>query len=217
MADCDAFQMLSETRQQILKLIKMRGGTTAAVVSEALGISDEAARLHLLHLESRGWTHRTVERPPVPQSGRPVLKYALTEGGEGLFPKRYAELADMLLMAVGEVHGPEGLERVLSHVVDQQVKRWAPRLRGKSTAERLQLLRGIYFEDGAFAEVEDDGGPVLAQLNCPFSKVAMEHPEVCGMTTAALGRLLGHRIERRQRFQDADGRCTFHLTGGGGP
>jgi predicted ArsR family transcriptional regulator len=211
MAESDAFRMLSQTRQQILRFIKSHGGTTAAFVSQSLGISDEAARQHLLHLESQGWARRSVERPPTPQSGRPVLRYELTEAGDGLFPKRYAELADMLMQGIRDLFGEDGLERVLANVADQQVSLWEPRLRGKTTTERLETLKGIYFEDDAFAEVEDDDEPVLVQLNCPFPKVADKHPGVCGMTIDALSRLLGVRIDRRRRFQDGDGRCSFHL------
>ena len=74
------------------------------------------------------------------------------------------------------------------------------------------MLRGFYFEGDPFTSVERvDSETILVERNCPFQKVAMARPQLCSTTVSTLTRLLGVRVERRRRFQNGDGRCTFHV------
>ena len=62
-----------------------------------------------------------------PQGGRPAHRFGLTAAGEDLFPKRYDDLAVILIDAVGERLGSDALAKVLVSVVDAKVAAWAPR------------------------------------------------------------------------------------------
>lgn len=210
--DHDTSNALSETRREILTLLKTIGGATQGEIANHLKISGEGARQHLSYLESQGWVCRQTQRPTVPTPGRPVIRYEITEAGDHLFPKRYDELSIALIDTVLEHYGQEALKKVLTAIVDQQVQAWEPRLQGKSLRERIDLLKGFYFEDDPFTTVEEeDGGLVLIERNCPFRNVAMKRPQLCSTTVSTLMRVLGVKVERREKFQLGDGRCAFHV------
>ena len=211
MQECEAFKALSETRRDILAFIKNAGGVTTAEVADRLAISDEGARQHLIHLEGRGWICREVQRPGPPRSGRPVVRYRITETGDHLFPKRYADLSIALMDALVDSYGREALGKLLSKIADRQAQVWEARLQGKSLRERLEALKGFYFEEDLFVEIEEDGGLILTEANCPYRTVALKYPELCSMTISTLMRLLGVGIERREKLQNGDGKCAFHL------
>jgi predicted ArsR family transcriptional regulator len=92
------------------------------------------------------------------------------------------------------------------------VRQWESRLQGKSLAERLQALRGIYIDADPYTEVSQvDGELALVERNCPFLNIALRRPALCSVTVSTLSRLLGRRVTRQQRFQDGDGRCVFRV------
>ena len=111
--------------------------------------------------------------------------------------------------------GPGGLRQVLASLTEKRVRAWLPRLEGKSLAERVEALRGIYLENDPFMETaEADGDLLLVERNCPFLSVAMERPALCSVTVASLQRLLGVRVRREERFQAGHGRCVFRAMPG---
>jgi predicted ArsR family transcriptional regulator len=209
----EAFKALSDTRRAILVFLKWNGGATTTEVAAHLEISDEGARQHLVLLERRGWVARRDVRPATPRSGRPTARYELSDAGESLFPRRYDELSMTLLDFIVERHGREALRDVLARIADRRVESWTGRLRGRSLEERVEALRDLYEEDDAFASVERrDGRYLLIERNCPFSRVAAAHPELCGATLTTLTRLLGVRVRRLERMHAGDGRCVFEIT-----
>jgi predicted ArsR family transcriptional regulator len=140
------------------------------------------------------------------------MQYSLTEIGDHLFPKRYDELSIALIDTLTENFGLAGIEQALATITDAQVLQWEARLAGKSLDERIEMLRSFYFDGDPFLSVErTNGETILIERNCPFQKVATARPQLCSTTVSTLTRLLGVRVERRQRFQNGDGRCTFHV------
>jgi predicted ArsR family transcriptional regulator len=212
MSSTEFTKSLSAPRREMLAYIKSHGSATIGQLAERLGISDEAVRQHVLYLENQGWIAGQAQRSEPARAGRPVVHYSLTESGDHLFPKRYDQLSVVLIDTLVGSYGIAALEQALSAITDSQVREWEIRLAGKSLEKRIEMLRGFYFEDDPFASVEKlNGELVLVERNCPFQKVAMERPQLCSTTVSTLTRLLGVRVERRQRFQNGDGRCTFHI------
>lgn len=206
---------LSEIRRAILLLIKQERQATIADLAGRLGVSYEAVRQQVVQMEADGWIAAQVARDDEPRVGRPTRVYVLTAAGDHLFPKEYDLLTLDLIDTIGEQMGPGALRALLAALTEKRVRAWRPRLEGKSLAERVEALRGIYLEDDPFTEVEEAGGDLLlVERNCPFLNVALERPALCSVTVASLQRLLGVRVRREERFQAGHGRCVFRVMPG---
>lgn len=207
----ETLEALSESRRSILSFIKSSGGCTTAEVATHLGITDEGARQHLVYLESHGWITRGTRRPPKRRSGRPTAVYEISPSGDEFFPKRYDDLSVALIETVVSKYGVDALKDALATMTDRQVEAWAPRLRGKTLEERLELLRDYYLKDDPFTTVQRNGHVALVERNCPFRNVALAQPLLCSMTVSTLTRLLGVRVERKEKLQNGDGCCAFFV------
>lgn len=212
MHETKALDAMSEPRQAILMALKRRGAVTIVDLAEHVGISYEGIRQHMAQLELEGWVARRLQRD-ASGPGRPKARFQLTTAGDHLFPKDYDELAVALIDAAAERLGPESVKVLLEEVARKKVEAWQPKLAGKSLDERLEALRGIYSDDDPFCRVErdDDGAPQIVEMNCPFLQVAKRRPALCSVTVSVLGRLLGRKVVRTERFQEGDGRCVFKV------
>ena len=197
-------------RRRTLDTMKRLGPTTIGEIAKHLGITHEAARQQVNQLEADGLIDGSAE-PTGSGGGRPARRFRLTRGGEHAFPKRYGDLAGMLLDVVGSRLGPAAVRHVIAAAVDAKVAAWNPVLSGRrSLRARLNALRSIYVEDDPWVEVtEENGRATLIERNCPYFDVAHERPELCSMTVHTLSRLLGRRVERVRRFQNGHGMCAF--------
>ncbi|HET7921963.1 MAG TPA: MarR family transcriptional regulator [Gammaproteobacteria bacterium] len=200
-----------DARSDLLRYIKQHGPLAAGELALRLGITREAARQHLKLLEHEGWVTRAAVTASH-QAGRPPIRFMLTPAGDHLFPKRYDDLSMTLVDAVAEQLGPAALTKLLTALTDQQVAQWEHRLAGKSLAEKIQALKGIYFQDDPYTSIERDAhGYVLVEHNCPYLNLALQRPRLCSVTVSTLSRLLGVRVVREKRFQDGDQRCAFRV------
>lgn len=198
------------TRREILHELKLRGGASQAELAGHLGISREGVRQQMAQLEELGWIRRETARAT--GRGRPASRWMLTPEGEEQFPRFYDTLTVSLIRTVGERLGSDGLRDVLSTLTDKQVAAWQPLLEGKPLNERIDALRGIYFDRDPFTTVErDDDGAMLVEHNCPYLSAAMGEPRLCSLTVSTMKRLLGVHVERTERFQQGDGRCVFRI------
>lgn len=205
---------ISDVQQQILTFIKQQGETTNAAIAERLNVSYEAVRQQLRQLEAAQLVIAHKKRLQGQRAGRPTRLYTLSAAGDHLFPKAYDELAVALIDTLGTALGPEALRQVLAAFTDENVRQWAPHLQDKSLLERLEALKGIYLEDDAHMEVDQEeasGELRLVERNCPFLNVATRRPALCSVTVSTLSRLLGHVVTREKRFQNGDGRCVFRV------
>ena len=207
-------ESISDVQQQILTFIKQQGQTTNAAIAEHLNVSYEAVRQQLRQLEIAQLVVSRKKGPEGQRVGRPTRVYTLSAAGDHLFPKAYDELAVELIDTLAAVLGPDALRQVLASFTDQKVRQWTPDLQDKSLLERLKALKGIYLEDDAYMEVDQDevsGELRLVERNCPFLNVASRRPALCSVTVSTLIRLLGYKVTREKRFQDGDGRCVFRV------
>jgi len=200
----------ASARRRTLDALKRLGPTTIGAIADHLGITHEAARQQMNQLEADGLIAGATE-PPGHVGGRPARRFRLTRAGEHAFPKRYGDLATLLLDVVGSRLGPAAVREVIAAAVDEKVAAWRPVLAGRrSWRSRLDALRSIYVDDDPWVEItEEDGRAVLVERNCPYLDVAARRPELCSATVHTLSRLLGRRVERVRRFQNGDGLCAF--------
>lgn len=204
---------IGATRGDILRELKRTRGATPAELAERLGVTREAVRQQLAQLAERGWV--AGEPRPTAGRGRPVRVFRLTDAAEEQFPKFYDALTVTLVRTLGDKYGAEGLRTVLAEITDRQVSDWQPALRNKGLRERIDALRGIYFDEDPYTEVAvDDDGAMLIEHNCPYLTAARDEPRLCSVTISTMKRLLGVEVERTERFQHGDGRCVFRIRAG---
>jgi len=201
----------TDSRRLIMEYLKQQGAAGAGDVAEHLHITREGARQQLKLLEDEGWIVRTAAGGKE-GVGRPAISFRITPAGDHLFPKNYAKLSLTLVDTVAEHFGQAALIKLLTAITEQQVKQWELRLKGKTLAQRIKALKGIYFEGDPHTSVKKDArGYLLVERNCPYLTVAMRRPQLCSVTVCTLTRLLGVRVVREERFQDDDRRCVFRV------
>ena len=204
------------TRAAIFRLMKDEGFVSIPRIAEALAISHEAARKHVIELQRNGWIDtdcgpdEAQRRDALP--GRPPVRFCLTAEGDHLFPKKYPELLIELFDTIAEEGGAGAATAVLARLTDERVAELEPRVATASMKRRMAALQAIYGEDDPFAYVEKRGDDyVVVERNCPYLKFAMKRPDICSTTVSTLRRLTGCEVVRERRFQDGDGRCEFHV------
>jgi len=205
-------QVSSEIRQAILEHLKQNGRATLQQLAKERKVTFEAVRQQMGILEREGWVRSELERPALRRVGRPTRSYFLTPAGDHLFPKHYDLLASEVIGTLAEHLGPAALKKILTALTEARVKQWAPLLQGKTLNQKIEALKGIYFEEDPYTDIETGPqGVKLIEKNCPFLNVAMKHPALCSLTVSLLTRLLGFRVVREERFQTGHPRCVFRV------
>jgi predicted ArsR family transcriptional regulator len=207
------YKQLPDSRRAIVVALKDRGSATIAQLAPHLGLTGEAVRQHLLQLREEGWIEAVPDRDAARgRTGRPATQYRLTVAGEHLFPKQYDALAVAMMDAVREELGLDAAVRVLERVSNDRIAVLAPSVEGRPLEEKLDVLRGWYFDDDPYMDFETAGDDyLLIERNCPFYNTAMHRPALCSVSVNALTQLLGMRVAREEKFQNGDGRCVFHV------
>jgi predicted ArsR family transcriptional regulator len=198
----------ASTRGRVLLLLR-RGDRTVNDLAAALGLTDNAVRMHLDRLERDGLAHASGTRPG---TRKPNITYGLTpEAEQQLFPKMYGPVLGHLL---DELAGRLPA-RKRDEVVRAAGRRLAAAHRGAVRADnvpgRVAQAVALLGEWGGFCESQgQDGKSVLRCSNCPLGLVASAHPEVCHLMEAALADLLGVPVRQHCRVGPSPG-CHFEV------
>ena len=199
------------TRERVRSLLLALGPSTAATLSERLGLSPAAIRRHLDALLLDGTvTTREQHVRGLRGRGRPARLYALTEAGHAGGPSSYDDLATSALRFLSEAGGEQAVERFAQARVAELEERYAERLRGAE--DKPAALAEALSADGYAATTSEHGiGVQLCQHHCPVRHVAAEFPQLCDAETAALGRLLDVHVQRLATIAHGDGVCTTFI------
>src|SRR3979490_728918 len=127
------------TRMEVLELLRRKGRCSAETVASDLGITPNAVRQHLSNLEREGFV---VSHPERSGRGRPALYFSLTERADAVSPKRYGQLATMVLQEVQEMGGPEALDEVFSRVAARHAAPRQPAIDGLEFDEKRRRALG---------------------------------------------------------------------------
>ena len=191
--------------------------------ASAMGIPRSVAAFHLDRLAEAGLLTVEFRRPPGrsgPGAGRPAKLYRRADT-ETTFsvPERHYDLAASLLSEALSAAGDDGAP------VNDALRRVA-RLHGRAVGASAVGVAAEAGPPGAAqlaAVLERQGyepkvdGDVVTFENCPFHRLAVEHPElVCGMNLEiAAGILEGAGLPPgRARLDPAPGRCCATITAG---
>src|SRR5258708_11035725 len=122
---------------EVIELLRRRGRSSAESIAGDLGLTPNAVRQHLTNLERDGFV---VSHPVRSGRGRPSLLFSLTDRADSVFPKRYGQLATMVLQEVQEMAGPEALDEVFSRVAARHATTIEPALDGLDFDEKLRKV-----------------------------------------------------------------------------
>ncbi|HEX8291260.1 MAG TPA: ArsR family transcriptional regulator [Pyrinomonadaceae bacterium] len=200
-------RFFDSTRGRVVGLLRGKSGTVTEL-AQALGLTDNAVRAHLLSLERDGLVRQSgVQRG----ARKPHYAYELTAEAERLFPKAYDALLNQLITTLKGRLPPDAIEDVLrevgrslagSHAADGPSADVEGRVRNA-----LEVLKAI----GGTPSVEREGGKlVISSGGCPLAAAVAEHPEVCELAEALVAEIVGQPVrEYCQRGESP--RCRFEL------
>lgn len=199
------------------RLILENGPTTAAVLSERLGLTAAAVRRHLDALLADGMIEVREGKAPARRGrGRPARFFAMTDAGRSAFYHAYDDLAAGALRFLSETAGEEAVTEFARRQVADLERRYRPVLRGVPRERRATALAEALSADGyaasAGAAPVAAGGEQVCQHHCPVAHVAAEFPQLCEAETEAFARLLGTPVQRLATIAHGDGVCTTHVT-----
>ncbi len=200
---------MQETRQRILEIIKLHGQSTVDELSHELGLTAVTIRHHLEILRSKG----LVAPPKALRKGgpgRPQHVYRLADEADELFPKSYDRLAGAVLAELSERLSPNEMEGLLDQVARRLVDE-AKLPPDQSPAERLNSTLEFLNKVGYLASLEP--GPEsrmgIRIANCPYGRVARNHPEVCEVGRRMIAQLVGVDHAQVERITEESGRCLY--------
>jgi predicted ArsR family transcriptional regulator len=195
------------TRMEVLELLRLKGRCSAETIATDLGITPNAIRQHLTNLERDGLV---VSHPEKSGRGRPALMFELTERADSVFPKRYGQLATMVLTELQEIGGPQMLDEVFERVAERHAGAMQKDLEGLSFDDKLERVVAWIGRAGTLAETEqtEDGTRVTIH-NCPFRNTALKFPQVCTITPHLISRLTGAAVSQAESIHRHDPYCSF--------
>ncbi|MEY2460763.1 MAG: hypothetical protein QOG30_2593 [Acidimicrobiaceae bacterium] len=211
MSETATLDTLPSTRRALLDALKRQGEARADELATTLGITVSAVRQHLAALHGDGLvTHSEVRAGP----GRPHHKYRLSEQGDNLFPRRYAQIVTDLLVEA-EAEDPAMIERMFARRRDRRVERAKERLAGKSLPDQVAELTHILDEDGYLAEAvaQDDGSFRIVEHNCAILAVATRYGTACSTELEFIREVLPTaRVERVAHLLSGGHVCAYEVS-----
>lgn len=195
------------TRMEILELLRRRGRSSAETIANDLGVTPNAVRQHLTNLERDGLVASQPERSG---RGRPSLLFALTERADAVFPKRYGQLATMVLQEIQEMAGPEALDDIFARIAARHATAIEHDLEGLRFDERLNRVVSWIGRAGTLVEQSETPEGVRVTIhNCPFRNTALKFPQVCSITPQLITRLTGGAVSQSDSIHRRDPYCSF--------
>ena len=212
MKDGRVLELFGSRQQDLLKLLLLsKEGLSMDDLAASLAITRTAVRQHLSSLEAAGFVREGGSRKT---AGRPGRTYLLTDRGSELFPRQYSWFSGILLQALKDERGSEGLAAWLRDLADVVAQSLAPRMAGKVGQERVteivRIMDELAAEAKAIEAAGDDAGTIEAS-NCVYHVLARQHPEVCQFDIALISRLMGTEAHHTACMVRGGAACRFKL------
>jgi predicted ArsR family transcriptional regulator len=202
---------VQSTREHILNILKERSQVTVDDLSQELGLTAVTIRHHLDILRGEGLiASPLVRRRKTP--GRPQYVYTLADEAGSFFPKRYAQLAGLILDEVRSRLSPAEMEQMMKNIGERIADQASlPEKDGFET--RLAAVTEFLNNLGYMArwEQQKNGDYTLHVANCPFEEVSHRDQQVCTVDMTLLTRLLGVSPQRISWSAQGDQSCSYLL------
>jgi predicted ArsR family transcriptional regulator len=198
----------NDTRSELIAHLKRNGPSSVRELMQALTLSENAVRHRLGKLEFEGFVEQQRQRS---EKGRPAQAYVLTEAAEGLFPKQYRELLELVLSEAQS----QGVLPMLMHGVAQRLSdQLKPALEHTHGEGRMQRLRDL-LDVGEMLHLErTPAGFELRAYNCLYRAAGSKFEAVCDLVPSIIGLVLGSSVDRPACQRDGQRACVFSIVHG---
>jgi predicted ArsR family transcriptional regulator len=195
------------TRERVLKTLLTHERCTINELAESVGINPISVRHHINKLEAEGLVTSEEERHGV---GRPRRIYYLSEKGREHFPTRYIQLTVRLLEQLKETMPEPMVNKIFSEMARDMASEYTDELEGLSMEERLDLIQDLLTSEGFTVEwQQEDDYYQIREINCPYFRVGMNHPEVCALDETLISTLLDIPAQKVKCMLEGDSYCTY--------
>ena len=202
------------TRQRVARSVLEHGPSTAAELSERLGLTAAGVRRHLDSLVEQGLlTSREQRVYGARGRGRPARVFVLTDAGRDSFGAGYDDLAVQALEFLARTAGPEAVD-AFAEARFASLEAHVRRALDEADADESPtstLARTLTAEGYAASVRPAVAGEQLCQHHCPVAHVAERFPQLCEAETEAFSRQLGVHVQRLATIAHGDGVCTTHI------
>jgi predicted ArsR family transcriptional regulator len=209
---------MSNTKAEILSLLKRNGAHTVGQLAEALHLAPVTIRQHLTRLEADGLV---LAGQRTNGNGRPHYEFRLSaKAHAAAFPRRSDRLVELLVREIGYLDGAalaglsaaDRTSMVVQRVAGRLADEYAPLLEGWPLQERVSFATEVMHADGGFAEWErTDRGYEIRDFNCLFHRLLGDgEADVCNWHITFLGRMLGAEVSV-SRCPDASPQCCRYV------
>ena len=194
-------RFFNSSRGRIVSLLRQEPKTVNEL-AEALGMTDNGVRSHLLSLErdglvKQGGFQRAMRKPPT--------EYVLTAAAEELFPKPYDAVLNALIAVLKEEMSKGRLETILREV--GQAVAASARARGdleSRVGNAVRVLRSL----GGAPRLENENGHLFIRSKaCPLAAIVSEHPEVCALAEELVSQIVGVPVQEHCMHQGSPSCC----------
>jgi len=202
----------SETRRELLQIIKRRGTLSVTEAMETLGMARTTVREHLLQLREKGLLTRRAE----PRGrGRPSHRYEMTRKAKVLFPSRDGELMGRLVEYL-QKHGKGDLvETFFEDYWDNRteaVKQKLRELASDDIDDKVETLREILEEEGFMPNINRKENQVtIRECNCPFPESVKETRIPCRLEEEFYEEIFETDLERVSHIPEGHSACTYEV------
>jgi len=188
--------MPTTTRQKILDYLKRNRTVSSREIARALHMTPANARHHLSILAADGRVEVVNQRQV--GRGRPEKVYHLAGV---LLGDNLSALADALLT---EADGKIEMEALGKRIVAGNGTAGQPLMR--RLASTVNRLNEMHYQARWEAGAE---GPRIVLAHCPYAAVIENHPELCQMDTALLGKLLCGNVNQIAKLEVGAGGMPY--------
>ncbi len=207
----DALDLVSsDTRRELLQIIKRRGSLSVDQAMEALDMARTTVREHLLQLKEKGLVEQSAEREG---RGRPRHRYAMSRRAKVLFPSRDGELMGELIQHL-RAEGAEALiEDFFETYWDSRTAAVKSKLQdADSLDDQLSVLRNILEAEGFMPNVHRAEGRItVRECNCPFPESVKQTDAPCRLEEKFYETLFEAALERVSYIPDGSAACTYEI------
>ena len=203
----------SDSREQLLNLIKRSGHLTLNQAIKQTGLSRTTLREHFTNLEYEGYLKRSSRREG---RGRPELIFELTESGHRLFPSGDGILLRSLIGYLKNNEKEDYLNSFFSDFWKKKTEEARHRLNSSgadSLKKKIKALQGFLEEQGFMPDIRvvDSDTVVIEECNCPFTDTVMETRLPCKLEARFLQDFFSATLERVTYIPNGHHACTYEL------
>ena len=203
----------SDSREQLLDLIKKNGQLTLNQAIKLTGLSRTTLREHFTNLEYEGYLQRSSKREG---RGRPELVFELTEDGHRLFPSSDGLMLRSLIVYLKECKKEDYLNSFFNEFWQKKTEDAQHRLKNShanSLTDKIKVLKEFLEEQGFMPDIRiaDSDTLIIEECNCPFTDTVKVTRLPCKLEARFLQDFFSATLDRVTYIPNGNHACTYEL------